>query len=82
MTRNLLLGMNGMKDKAVIGPCDVCCDDILETQEFTSKAHKSQPSRYVYFMHIDCCSHTNCGGNYEDVYCKDCGADYNNGRLW
>ena len=27
------------------------------------------------------CEHKRCGGNYEDVYCRDCGADYNNGRL-
>ena len=28
------------------------------------------------------CEHKRCGGNYEDVYCLDCGADYNNGRLY
>ncbi len=27
------------------------------------------------------CQHNRCGGNYEDVYCLNCGADYNNGRL-
>jgi hypothetical protein len=27
------------------------------------------------------CQHTRCSGNYEDVWCMDCGADYNNGRL-
>lgn len=80
MTRNLLLGTNGMKDKTkvAIGTCGVCYDNVFDTEEYT---RDRAVSGGIYLMHVDCCSHTNCGGNYEDVYCKDCGADYNNGRL-
>jgi len=82
MTPSLLHGMNGMKAKtnsnktpAVLGTCSECCDNILEGEEHVK-------IRDGIGMHVDCCSHNNCNGNYEDVWCMDCGADYNNGRLW
>ena len=76
MTRSLLHGKNGMKAETptILGPCSQCYDNVLETEEHI----KSNNNTY---MHIDCCSHSNCNGNYEDVWCMDCGADYNNGRL-
>ena len=82
MTHNFLLGMNGMKAKTnldkrpvVLGICSECYDNILEGEEHVK-------IRDGIGMHVDCCSHNNCNGNYEDVWCMDCGADYNNGRLW
>jgi len=76
MTRSLLHGKNGMKAEAptILGYCIQCYDNVLETEEHI----KSNNNTY---MHIECCPHTRCNGNYEDVWCMDCGADYNNGRL-
>ena len=76
MTHNLLHGMNGMKaeTQVVIGTCSECYDNILEGESHIKV-------RDGIGTHADCCSHLNCGGNYEDVWCMDCGADYNNGRL-
>ena len=77
MTRNLLHGMNGMnanKAPVILGTCSECYDNILEGEEHIK-------IRDGIGMHADCCPHTNCNGNYEDVWCMDCGADYNNGRL-
>ena len=80
MTPSLFHGMSGMKDKAkaVIGSCGICYENVFETEEYT---RDRAVSGGIYLTHVDCCPHTNCGGNYEDVWCMDCGADYNNGRL-
>ena len=50
---------------------------------------ESEPAQWVYMTrkgmdwidNVVNCQHHRCAGNYEDVYCMDCGADYNNGRL-
>ena len=80
MTHNLLLGINGMKaeEKSLIGTCRECRGEVFRSEEYT---RDRAVNGGISIMHVDCCPHTNCGGNYEDVYCKDCGADYNNGRL-
>ena len=80
MTRNLLLGTSGMKveTKVIIGTCDVCSDTVFSTEEYTDFGWGTKE---LCLMHIACCPHTRCNGNYEDVWCMDCGADYNNGRL-
>jgi hypothetical protein len=64
--------------KDSIGKCRECFDDIFKTEEYT---RDRAASGGISLMHIDCCPHHNLDGNYEDVWCKDCGADYNNGRL-
>ena len=91
MTRNLLHGKSGMKAEAKIalGTCSECYENVFEEEEYallrrTSAAEYTQAiavGNNVFIMHIDCCPHTRCNGNYEDVWCIDCGADYNNGRL-
>ena len=83
MTHNFLLGMNGMKaeTKVLIGTCDMCYDNVFSTEEYTEDKDRAVRGG-AYLMHIACCPHTRCNGNYEDVWCMDCGADYNNGRLW
>ena len=94
MTRSLLRGKSGMKAKTnldktsvMLGTCSECCDDVLEHEEYVFlgfsppglQLHRQKDG--VFIMHTDCCPHRNCNGNYEDVWCMDCGADYNNGRL-
>jgi len=63
-----------------LGICDICNDYIVEGEAHTKLSQKTTYDPIIG-MHIDCCPHIRCNGNYEDVWCMDCGADYNNGRL-
>jgi hypothetical protein len=75
-----------------LGTCSQCYEPILKDDiivgaylEEHTKVTTCPPSEsraYQILMHVDCCPHNNCNGNYEDVWCMDCGADYNNGRLY
>jgi hypothetical protein len=75
--------------KVALGTCSECYEDVFEEEEYallrpSSVAGYTQATAVgdnVFIMHTDCCPHHNCNGNYEDVWCMDCGADYNNGRL-
>jgi len=69
-----------------LGTCRECHNPILEGEDHTKLSvveycTDSMPKGSVVGMHVDCCQHLRCNGNYEDVWCMDCGADYNNGRL-
>lgn len=69
---------------------DFSCDHIQELKEHELvEATGSEPCDWIYMTrkgmdwleNVIYCEHKRCGGNYEDVYCLDCGADYNNRRL-
>ena len=69
---------------------DFSCDHIEELKKHELvEATGSEPCDWVYMTRkgmdwiddVVNCQHNRCGGNYEDVYCLNCGADYNNGRL-
>jgi hypothetical protein len=64
--------------KVALGTCSECYENVFEGEEHTKA---TAVGGGVYLLHIDCCMHPRCSGNYEDVWCMDCGADYNNGRL-
>ncbi len=69
---------------------DFSHDHIEELKKYELvEATGSEPCDWIYMTrkgmdwleNVIYCEHKRCGGNYEDVYCRDCGADYNNGRL-
>tara|TARA_Y100000310_G_scaffold257245_1_gene265273 strand:+ start:75 stop:383 length:309 start_codon:yes stop_codon:yes gene_type:complete len=69
---------------------DFSCEHLEELKSYDLiEATGSEPCDWVYMTrkgmdwmdNVVNCQHHRCGGNYEDVYCRDCGADYNNGRL-
>jgi hypothetical protein len=69
---------------------DFSCDHIKELKGYDLvEATGSEPCDSIYMTrkgmdwleNVIYCEHRRCGGNYEDIYCRDCGADYNNGRL-